>query len=71
MLSETPCAAPNVETRCLGNLAQTCRQVDNRKVFRTAQDCNDVSSGGNFVQMCRRSTGKCCAPGLGQSGNCQ
>jgi hypothetical protein len=71
MLSETPCVSPDIEKRCLGNLAQTCKQVPGRKVFRTVQDCNDTSAGGNFVQMCQRSTGRCCAPGLGHNGNCQ
>jgi outer membrane protein assembly factor BamB len=71
MLSETPCISPDVEKRCLGNLAQTCKQVPGRKVFRTIQDCNTISAGGNFVQMCQRSTGRCCAPGLGHNGNCQ
>ncbi len=61
----------NVEKRCLGNLAQTCQDVSGHKVFRTAQDCTATPAGGNFVQMCQRSTGQCCTPGLGQSGNCQ
>ena len=40
MLSSTPCISPNIEKRCLGNVAQTCQTVDGRKVFRTVQDCN-------------------------------
>ncbi len=71
MSNETPCISPNVEKRCLGNLAQTCQDVNGHKVFRTAQDCTATPAGGNFVQMCQRSTGQCCTPGLGQSGNCQ
>jgi hypothetical protein len=68
MLSETPCISPNMEKRCLGNIAQTCQTVDGRNVFRSVQDCNATSAGGNFVQMCQRSTGQCCTPGHG--GNC-
>ena len=71
MLNETPCISPTVEKRCLGNLAQTCQDVSGQKVFRTVQDCTATSAGGNFVQMCQRSTGQCCTPGMGDSGNCQ
>jgi outer membrane protein assembly factor BamB len=65
MLDDTPCVSPDVEKRCLGNLAQTCRNVGGRKLFRSVQDCNAVSAGGNFVQMCRRSSGECCVPSRG------
>jgi hypothetical protein len=71
ILNNTPCISPDVEKRCLGNIAQTCQNVNGRKVFRSVQDCNATSAGGNFVQMCQRSTGQCCTPGLGHSGNCQ
>jgi hypothetical protein len=71
VLNNTPCVSPNNEKRCVGNLAQTCQTANGAMFFRTAQDCNSTSVGGNFVQMCRRSTGQCCAPGLGNSGNCQ
>ena len=63
VLNNTPCVAPGSETRCLGNLAQSCATVGGKNVFRTAQDCGTSSSGGNFVQMCRQSTGTCCTPG--------
>jgi hypothetical protein len=65
MLEQTPCVAPDLEKRCLGNLAQTCRTVNGRKLFRTAEDCNKTSAGGNFVKMCRRSSGECCNPSRG------
>jgi hypothetical protein len=71
ILNDTPCISPDVEKRCLGNIAQTCQNVNGRKVFRSVQDCNATSAGGNFVQMCQRSTGQCCTPGLRHSGNCQ
>ena len=57
-LNNTACAAPGAERRCLGNISQSC-----------VQDCATVSSGGNFVQMCQKSTGQCCAPSNGN--NCQ
>lgn len=69
VLEKTPCVAPGVEKRCVGNLAQTCQNVEGGKYFRTAQNCNTSSVGGNFVQMCQRSTGQCCTPGAG--GICQ
>jgi hypothetical protein len=69
VLNNTPCISPGVERRCVGNLAQTCQNVGGGKFFRTAQDCGSISAGGNFVQMCQRSTGRCCAPGGGM--NCQ
>jgi hypothetical protein len=70
VVRQTPCISPGIERRCVGNIAQTCQSIDGGHFFRTEQDCNAVPAGGNFVQMCRRSTGQCCAPGLG-SGNCQ
>lgn len=65
VLNKTPCVAPGAEKRCVGNLAQTCQNVDGGKYFRTVQQCNSSSSGGNTVQMCQRSTGQCCTPGYG------
>jgi hypothetical protein len=70
IVSQTPCISPGIERRCVGNIAQTCQSVGGGNFFRTAQDCNATPAGGNFVQMCQRSTGQCCAPGMG-SGNCQ
>lgn len=68
-LNNTPCASPGVEKRCLGNIAQTCQSVSGGKFFRSVQDCNSVSVGGNYVQMCQRSTGQCCT--LSGGNNCQ
>jgi len=65
MLTGTPCAVPDEERRCLGNLAQVCRSVNGAALFRTEQDCNASSIGGNFVQMCQQSKGSCCTPGEG------
>ena len=70
-LNNTPCVSPDIERRCVGNLAQTCQNVNGAMVFRTVQNCNSTTAGGNFVQMCQRSTGECCTPGRGKSGNCQ
>ncbi len=67
MLSQTPCVSPHIEKRCLGNIAQTCQTVNGQNVFRTVQDCNATSAGGNFVQMCQGSTGQCCTPGHGDN----
>jgi hypothetical protein len=66
-LNNTPCAAPGTERRCLGNLAQACQNVGGVNLFRTVQSCTEVTAGGNFVQMCQRSTGLCCAPGNGNT----
>jgi PQQ-like domain len=71
VISQTPCVSADIERRCVGNIAQTCQSVDGGKFFRTVQDCNTVPAAGNFVQMCRRSTGQCCAPGIGNNGICQ
>jgi len=65
VLMNTPCVSPSVENRCVGNLAQTCQQVSNGNFFRTTQDCDSSSAGGNYVQMCQRSTGQCCTPSRG------
>ena len=64
-----PASSPGIETRCLGNVAQSCQAVDGGKFFRTIQDCNASSSGGNFVKMCQKSTGQCCTPS--NTSNCQ
>jgi hypothetical protein len=68
VLKLTPCVSQDNERRCVGNLAQSCQRVDGGMFFRTVQNCNAASSGGNYVQMCQRSSGKCCTPGVG--GNC-
>jgi hypothetical protein len=67
VLSNTPCVSPGLERRCVGNVAQTCQDVSGGKFFRSVQDCNATPAGGNFVQLCQKSTGKCCAPGAGNS----
>lgn len=69
VLDNTPCISPGIETRCVGNLAQTCQSVNGGTFFRSAQDCGLQSAGGNYVQMCQKSTGQCCTPGGGN--NCQ
>lgn len=63
VLNETPCVSPGVERRCLGNVAQACQSVAGGTFFRSVQDCNATPAGGNYVQMCQRSTGQCCTPG--------
>jgi hypothetical protein len=67
VLNSTPCVSPEVETRCVGNIAQTCQQIGGGSFFRSVQLCTDVPAGGNAAQMCRRSTGRCCTPGPGNS----
>ena len=64
VLNNTPCISPGAERRCLGNIAQTCQNVNGGAFFRSVQDCNStpVPGGGNYVQMCRNSTGQCCTP---------
>ncbi len=69
MLNNTPCVSADAEKRCVGNVAQTCKNIGGGKFFRTTQDCNSTPAGGNYVQMCQKSTGQCCAPGRGN--NCQ
>jgi hypothetical protein len=68
-LDETPCVAPGIERRCLGNIAQICQTVNGGQFFRSVQNCTATPAGGNFVQMCQPSTGRCCTPT--QSSNCQ
>jgi outer membrane protein assembly factor BamB len=70
VLNDTPCVSPDIEKRCVGNIAQACRNVSGGKFFRSVQDCNSTPAGGNFVQMCQKSTGQCCTPSLGNK-NCQ
>jgi hypothetical protein len=62
VLDNTPCVSPETEKRCVGNIAQTCRAVGAGKFFRSVEDCNAKPAGGNYVHMCQRSTGQCCAP---------
>jgi hypothetical protein len=64
-LNKTPCALPGKERRCLGNLAQVCQSVGTGNFFQTTQNCTETPAGGNFMQMCQRSTGQCCTPGNG------
>jgi hypothetical protein len=71
VLNNTPCGSPGIERRCVGNIAQTCQNVDGGMFFRSVQDCNSTPAGGNFVQMCQQSTGQCCTPGLGKNDKCQ
>lgn len=61
-LENTPCLTPGVENRCLGNIAQTCTSINAGNFFRSVQNCNLQSAGGNYGQMCQKSTGKCCTP---------
>ncbi len=67
VLSNTPCAAPETETRCVGNRAQTCKATGRGNFFQTVEDCNSASAGGAFVKMCQPSAGKCCTPGFGNT----
>ncbi len=69
VLQNTPCVSPDIERRCVGNLAQTCQSVSGGMFFRSVQDCSSLSAGGNYVQMCQKSTGQCCTPGGGN--NCR
>ena len=69
VLNNTPCVSPGIERRCAGNVAQACQSVAGGTFFRSVQDCNSSSAGGNSVQMCQQSTGQCCTPGGGN--NCQ
>lgn len=62
VLNNTPCISPGIEKRCLANIAQTCQAVDGGKFFRTTQECNATSVGGNYVQMCQKSVGQCSTP---------
>jgi hypothetical protein len=65
VLNNTPCVSPNIENRCLGNIAQTCQTVNGVNFFRSVQNCNLKSAGGNYGQMCQKSTGHCCTPDNG------
>ena len=69
VLNNTPCVAPGQERRCVGNLAQACQMTAGGMFFRTTSNCTANSAGGNFSQMCQRSTGQCCTPQNG--GTCQ
>jgi hypothetical protein len=71
VLDNTPCVSPGIEKRCVGNVAQTCQSVDGGNFFRSVQDCNSTPAGGNFVQMCQKSTGQCCTPSRGKNEKCQ
>jgi len=62
VLNETPCADSDNEKRCVGSLLQACKVSADGKFLQTIQDCSTVSAGGNFVQMCKNSTGTCCSP---------
>jgi len=64
-LENTPCVSPSVENRCLGNISQTCTSANVGNFFRSVQNCNLKSAGGNYGQMCQKSTGKCCTPNEG------
>ena len=64
-LENTPCVSPGVENRCLGNISQSCQSVNGGNFFRSVQNCNLKSAGGNYGQMCQKSTGKCCTPDEG------
>ena len=61
-LNNTPCSDPGKEMRCLGSVLQMCTSLPAGNFFQTVRNCGKVSAGGNFVQMCRNSTGTCCSP---------
>jgi hypothetical protein len=65
VLNNTPCVSPNTESRCVGNILQSCRVVNGGNFFQTVQNCNSSSAGGNFGQMCQNSKGQCCTPNAG------
>jgi len=65
VLNNTPCSAPGSERRCVGNIAQACQTTSSGQFFSSVQNCTQSSSGGNYVQMCQKSTGQCCTPGPG------
>jgi hypothetical protein len=65
VLKNTPCVSPGVENRCVGNISQTCQSVSGGNFFRSIQNCNLKSAGGNYGQMCQKSTGQCCKPDEG------
>jgi hypothetical protein len=65
VLKNTPCVSPNHENRCVGNISQSCQSVNGGDFFRSVQNCNLKSAGGNYGQMCQKSTGVCCTPDEG------
>jgi hypothetical protein len=69
ILDGTPCVAPGIERRCVGNIAQLCQSIAGGTFFRNVENCNAKPASGNFVQLCQRSTGQCCAPGNGNNCN--
>jgi len=62
VIDNTPCTDPGKEMRCVGSVLQMCKSLPTGKFFQTVQNCGTVSAGGNFVQMCKNSTGTCCSP---------
>jgi hypothetical protein len=62
VLNNTPCTDPGKQMRCVGSVLQMCKSLATGNFFQTVQNCATVSAGGNFVQMCRNSTGTCCSP---------
>jgi hypothetical protein len=70
VLNNTPCISPGSESRCVGNIVQGCQSVNGGKFFRSVQNCNLKSAGGNYGQMCQNSTGQCCTPNK-ENNNCQ
>lgn len=65
VLKNTPCVSPGVENRCVGNISQSCQNVNGGNFFRSVQNCSLKSAGGDYGQMCQKSTGQCCAPNEG------
>jgi hypothetical protein len=65
VLTKTPCVSPSAESRCVGNILQSCQVVNGSNFFATVQNCNLSSAGGSFGQMCQNSTGQCCTPNAG------
>ena len=63
VLNNTPCISPDLEKRCVGNVVQVCQQVSGGNFFRSVEDCGAKSAGGNYIQMCQKSSAKCCTPG--------
>jgi len=62
VLNNTPCTDPGKQMRCVGSVLQMCKSLATGNFFQTVRNCGTVSAGGNFVQMCRNSTGSCCSP---------
>ncbi|MGB6691425.1 MAG: hypothetical protein WBE76_26620 [Terracidiphilus sp.] len=65
VLKNTPCVSPSNEYRCVGNISQSCQSVAGGNFYRSIQNCNLKSAGGNYGQMCQNSTGQCCSPDEG------